>query len=378
MAQYSVRCSVYRGGTSRGLFFHEKDLPKDIEKQKAIFTHGIDSYNLSQINGLGSGTSHSSKVVVVGRDNNRITYTFYQIGIGVNIVDDKGTCGNLMAAVGAFAVNERMIHVNPNDKSVDVLVFNTNIKQEIMITVPVEKGMAKVNGNYFMPGIVEPGAKYKVNLLNPGGSKTGKTLPLGSETSIEVNKEYYPISFVDVVNPFVFVNASSLGLIGTEKVSEISQNKQLMKQLNDIRDEAAVCIGFAKDRREARTLSSAIPKIAIVSQPKDYETTSRKRVNKDEIDILAKMISMGKVHRTFAGSGLYNLAVATLLQGTIPNDVTNLTYEGVGQTVRIGHPDGIAVVRVTLTQNKTDVKSVGLDRTARHIMKGELYIPNNM
>ncbi|SDI55146.1 PrpF domain-containing protein [Natribacillus halophilus] len=141
MAQYAISCSVYRGGTSRGLFFHEKDLPtKEWEKQQ-VFLEAVDAYNPSQIDGLGSGTSHTSKVVVISpseREDADVNYTFYQIGIGQEIVDDKGTCGNLMAAVGAFAVNEQL--VNPsNGIGVTVRASNTNIGKIISIHVPIAK-----------------------------------------------------------------------------------------------------------------------------------------------------------------------------------------------------------------------------------------------
>ena len=374
MTQFSIPCSVYRGGTSRGLFFHEKDLPQDETARNNIFLQGIDAYNLSQINGLGSGTSHSSKVVAIGTTGVQINYTFYQIGIGTPTVDDKGTCGNLMAAVGAFAVNEGLVDVDPAAKEIKVLVYNTNVNMHLQINVPVENGEAKVVGDYLMPGIVTPGAKFEVDILNPGGGKTGKTLPLGLSSTIK----NYHVSFVDVVNPFVFVAADMLGLSGKEQIGEVSGNEQLMKEVNGIRDEAAVSVGLAETIEEAKTKSPAIPKISIVAKAQDYITTSGKQIKKDEIDIVAKMLSMGKVHRTFAGSGLYNLAAATLLPGTIPNQVAGLKNIEKNQIIRIGHPDGIAEVRVSLTEDQKDVLSVGLDRTARQIMKGEIFIPKNV
>jgi 2-methylaconitate cis-trans-isomerase PrpF len=113
VSQSSINVVVYRGGTSRGLFFHKSDLPKEWELQKNIFLTGIDAYNPSQMNGLGSGTSHSSKVVVISPSSNKdIDYTFYQVGIGEELIDDQGTCGNLMAAVGAFAVDEKLVKID--------------------------------------------------------------------------------------------------------------------------------------------------------------------------------------------------------------------------------------------------------------------------
>ncbi|WP_249869159.1 PrpF domain-containing protein [Oceanobacillus saliphilus] len=378
MSQTAIPCSVYRGGTSRGLFFNAVDLPENTKARNHIFTHAIDAYNPSQINGLGSGTSHSSKVVVIGksqRENIGVEYTFYQIGIGAPIVDDQGTCGNLMAAVGAFAVDEGFVEVAPEATSVTVHVFNTNINREVKIDVPLHQGKAKVSGDYLMPGIVTPGSKYSVNIMHPGAGKTGKTAPLDKISKIKVGKKTYDMTFLDIVNPFVYVAAADFGLRGTEPTSEITAKQNLMDRLNCIRDEAAVAVGFADSAEEAKATVPAIPKIAMVAAPQDYTTTSGKEIKAKEIDILAKMISMEKLHRTFAGSGLYNLAAAALLPGTIPNQLSNTRYTQENQIVRIGHPDGIAEVQVSLTEDQEDVFSVGLERTARRIMKGEVFIP---
>lgn len=379
MPQTAIPCSVYRGGTSRGVFFIDSDLPENREVWERVFLHAIDANNPSQINGLGSGTSHSSKVVVVGkseRENMDIEYTFYQIGIGSPVTDDKGTCGNLMAAVGSIAVNEAFKQADTLATSVTVRVFNTNISREIVIEVPVHEGKAKVSGDYLMPGIVMPGSKYKVNIMHPGGGKTGETAPLGKTNPLKVNGETFDSTFLDIVNPFVHIPAVSVGLQGTELAMDIAADLSLMDRLNSIRDGAAVVAGFAETPEEAKKHYPAVPKIAVVASPQDYTTTSGEKVKARDIDILAKMISMEKLHRTFAGSGLYNLAAALLLPGTIPNQLSNINYTEGKKIVRIGHPDGVAEVQVSLTEDKEDVLSVGLERTARQIMKGEIFIPD--
>ncbi|QQK80851.1 PrpF protein [Salicibibacter cibi] len=368
MAQYAIPCSVYRGGTSRGLFFHEKDLPMNRREKHRVFLEAIDAYNPSQIDGLGSGTSHTSKVVVISpseREDADVNYTFYQIGIGQEVVDDKGTCGNLMAAVGSFAVNENLVKGSTYTEGT-VRAFNTNIGKMIAIHVPVENGLAKVQGSYQMPGAVNPGAKYAVHILDPGGGKTGKTLPLGS-----VHKENdLAYSFVDLVNPFVHLEASAFHLDGTESNDRMSSNEDLLANLETVRSGSAVASGMEETIEQARK-APAVPKVALVAPPRTYVTTSGTTINKKDIDITAKMISMGKVHRTFAGSGLYNLAASTLLPGTVPNRIASVKQNGV---VRIGHPDGIAEVMVSLTDDGEDISSVGLNRTARLIMKGEVYV----
>lgn len=380
MTQFSVRCAVYRGGTSRGLFFHEDDLPKDKERQKQIFLYGIDADNPSQINGLGSGTSHTSKVIVISQpsvEGADLDYTFYQIGIGERIVDEEGTCGNLMAAVGAFAVDEGIVQTDTSEKLKTVYAYNKNINKMIEIHVPLANGKAKVNGDFLMPGVNNYGAKMEVNILSPGGGKLGKTLPIGNLTTVQTEKKSYEITVTDIVNPFVFVNAEEFGIKGSELNQTLSTNQDLLKELEAIRLKAAVKSKLAKTEEEAQRITS-IPKVAIVSSPHDYETSDGRLIRKDDVDIVAKMVSMKKFHRTFAGSGLYNLAATLLLDGTIPNKIAKQKDGTKELMIRIGHPEGIAEVRVALTENQQDVALVGLDRTARRIMTGDLYIPNSM
>ncbi len=377
MDQYTVPCTVYRGGTSRGLFFNVSDLPPSEIDMHQVFLHGIDAYNPSQINGLGSGTSHSSKVVVIGPpsiDEADIDYTFYQIGIGEEIVDSSGTCGNLMAAVGAYAIEEKFVTPTSSNNLCTIKAYNTNIGKVIRLKVPLENGNVKTAGTYAMAGLALPGAKHQVEILSPGGGKLGSTLPLGPIHPITINDQQFDVSIVDIVNPFVYLSTESLGLQVEDLFSDLSTNETLLNQLETIRCEASYQSGLTTTREEAKE-TQAIPKIALVSPPHDYVTTSGREISKDEIDIAAKMVSMKKFHRTFAGSGLYNLAGSTLLPETIPNQQLQTKQVHGEQIIKIGHPDGIAEVRVQLTKDGKGVEYVGLDRTARKIMSGDLYIP---
>lgn len=379
MTQFSIPCTVYRGGTSRGLFFHKSDLPEQLEMQKNIFLAGIDAYNVSQVNGLGSGTSHTSKVVVIAPpsvEGADVNYTFVQVGIGKEMIDANGTCGNLMAAVGAFVIDEGLVQVDPLDDYAEVTVYDTNIGKMLKLQVPVLNGQAKVTGDYLMPGLAKPGAKIKVDIVNPGGGKTGLTMPLGTTYTLKTDSSTYELSFVDIVNPFVFVSSQALGVKGTEPNSEISANVSLMQEMDRIRDEMAVAAGMAGTLEQARLETPSVPKIAMVAEPQDYRTTSGRQIKAEEVDIIIKMVSMSLLHRTCSASGLYNIAAAALLPGTIPNLLARKKDSGKEHVMRIGHPDGIVELRVTLTEDGKDIASVGVDRTARRIMKGDLFIPH--
>ena len=378
MSQFSIPCSVYRGGTSRGLFFHKKDLPVDTQARNRIFLEGIDCYNPSQVNGLGGTTSSTSKVCVISpseREGVHVDWTFYQLGVAEAVVDDKGTCGNLMAGVGAFAIDEGLVPVDPAADVADVFVYNTNIKKVLHMEVPVIQGKAKVSGDYHMPGVVKPGAMFRVSIVKPGGEMTGKLLLKGPKTDITTATAAYEVTFADLINPFIFLPGQAVGLIGNESQRTVADNQTVLDELNLIRDKVAVVTGMAASEEEARYKKPNVPKIAVVSPAQDYVTTGGESISKDEVDVLVKVVSMGKLHRTSPASCLYNLAATSMLPGTIPNQIAGFPPGIKERMVRIGHPEGIVEVCVTLTNDGENVSRVGMERTARRIMKGELFTP---
>ncbi|MGM8215044.1 PrpF domain-containing protein [Bacillaceae bacterium W0354] len=380
MNQNTIPCIVYRGGTSRGVFFHEKDLPKDLNLRRKIFIHAIGSYDPTHVDGLGGGTSHTSKVAIMSPSddpNADVNYTFVQLGLNENIVDYNGTCGNLMSAAGAFAVDEGL--VKATEPITEVRVYNTNIKKYLSIKIPTENGHTKVNGDFYMSGLRNPGAKIVVDILNPGGATTGSSLPIGKKCELQTTEGALEVSFVDVVNPFGYVSASSFGLKGNEQKNDLEADNAFMKRFEEVRRNVAVQVGLAED---INNVSEAVPKMAFVSKPQDYKTVNGELIKSDQVDIVAKMTSVGRIHSSFAVSGLMNIASAVLLEGTIPNSVANqnIHYDESNNqyTVRIGHANGVASVKVTLTNDKNDIAAITLDRHARRIMKGDLFIPNTL
>ena len=378
MSQFSIPCSVYRGGTSRGLMFHKKDLPADAQARNRIFLEGIDAWNASQVNGLGGTTSSTSKVCVIappsveGVDGD---WTFYQVGTGEAVVDDKGTCGNMMAAVGAFMVDEGLVKVLPGAEKVDVHVFNTNIRKKLLMEIPLIAGKARVSGDYAMPGILQRGAMARVSIVAPGGEMTGKQLLLGLTTAIATDRRSYTVTFSDLINPFIFLDGTCVGLSGAESHKDVATNQAVIDELNLIRDKMAVVAGMAKDEADARQNKPSVPKIAVIAPAQDYVTTTGETIRKTEVDILIKALSMWKLHRTSPASGLYNLAAVCLMEGTVANALAGFPPGIREQMVRIGHPEGVVEVKVRLSADGTQVESVGMERTARRIMKGELFIP---
>ena len=360
------------------MFFHKKDLPQDVKLRNKIFLEGIDCYNPSQVNGLGGTTSSTSKVGILApsaHEGADVDWTFVQLGVAEAVVDEKGTCGNLMAAAGAFAVDEGLVTVDPAAEKTEVYVYNTNIKKLLHMEIPIVNGKAKVSGDYLMPGVVKPGAMFRVSIVDPGGEMTGKQLLLGPKSEVKTEKAVYEVTFSDLINPFIFMDGKDVGLTGTESQKEVAANQAVLDELNLIRDKVAVMAGMAESQEDARQNKPNVPKIAVVAPAQDYVTTDGEKIKQADVDILIKAVSMWKLHRTCPASGLYNVAAASMLPGTIPNKIVGFTAGEKERMVRIGHPAGIVEVLVTVNDDGISVSRVGMERTARRIMKGELFTP---
>jgi 2-methylaconitate cis-trans-isomerase PrpF len=330
------------------------------------------------VDGLGAGTSHTAKCVVISSSSEAdadVNYTFIQVGIGKQVADAKGTCGNLMAAAAAFAVDEGLVSLKPGQDKVTVKIYDTNAAKILAVTVPLVNGKAMTGGDFLIPGLVRPGALIRVDILNPGGGKTGQTLPLGPVTDLETPFGTFRATVTDMVNPFVFVNAADLGLTGAEPFAELSVDAERLKILNAVRDAAAVKLGWAGNPEDAAENTPAVPKIAVVGKPRAYTATSGAAVGENDVDIVTRAVSMARLHRTFPASGLYCLAGTCLLPGTVPNTLCRGSGAGTEHVVRLGHPDGPAHVRARTTEDGNNIVSVGMDRTARKIIQGRLYVP---
>ena len=370
--EYSIPCALYRGGTSRGLFFRMDALPSDKTLWDSIFMDAIDSDNTAQIDGVGGGISSTSKVCVVGASEQPdadVDWYFYQVGIGTHHVDHNGTCGNLMSAVGAFSIDEGLVNVDLEADERTVRIYHPNIDKYIDVTVPVEQGKAKRNGDYPIAGVHRAGAKVGIAIKNPGGETTGSILPLGDTYSDQMGD----ITFGDVINPFVFISSNLVGISCTETNDALNSNPSLLDTIELIRQRISLASGISKTEEEAREVYLNIPKVAIVSKPQAYVANDKTEYNADNMDILVKAVSMGKIHKTCPASGLYNIAVMAVMPGTVISDIVGTT-SGKIREVRIGHPGGITTVTVTMSEDEQSVIGVGVDRTIRRIMKGNIYV----
>ncbi|OKO70237.1 PrpF family protein, partial [Bradyrhizobium sp. NAS80.1] len=290
-----------RGGTSKGLMFHARDLPTDREQRDRIFTAAMGSPdpNGRQLNGMGGGLSSLSKVCVLApstRDDADIDYTFAQVLISEDRVDYAGNCGNMSSAVGPFAVDEGLVVASGSEAT--VRIHNTNTSKIIHATFPLELGKSRYGGDLAIPGVSGTGAPIRLDFLQPGGATTGRLLPTGNVIERLDVPGIGPIdaSLVDAANAAVFVRAADIGLKGDERPDVLETNTRVMEQLDAIRIQASVAMGIASDVDAARRIST-VPYVGFVSAASDFITFAGEVVRAQDIDLQVRMISNGQPHR---------------------------------------------------------------------------------
>jgi len=369
-----------RGGTSRAIMFHARDLP-DRSAWDPIFLAAMGSPdpNGRQLNGMGGGISSLSKVCILApspREDADIDYTFAQVQIREAAVDYRGNCGNMSSAVGPFAVDEGI--VRPNGDTAVVRIFNTNTQKIIRSTFPLLDGRAAVDGDLAIPGVAGTGAPVRLDFLTPGGATTGKLLPTGQPVDVLDVPGIGPIevSMVDAANACVFVRAADLGLTGRELPDALDADKALLDKLQRIRRAASVAMGIARDDTEARSIA-AVPLVGFVAPPMDAPTLSGDPVAATQIDLTARFISSGQPHRALPLTASLCTAVAARIAGTVANQAL-----GAGASagpVRIGMPSGILTVDADVAQDaagRWQAHSGAFYRTARRLFDGRVYVPH--
>jgi len=376
--QDKIYTVIMRGGTSKGLFFKKEDMPffSDKEKRDRIILFLFGSPDPMQIDGLGGSHSVTSKIMIVEPSNRQgfdIDYTFGQVAIDKPLVDYGGNCGNLTSAIGAFAIDEGMVKA---EEPITILnLYNTNTKKKIIAEIPVENGKAKVEGDYAIDGVPGSGAKIVTRWLDPGGSFTGSTLPTRNVIDeINTGQEIIRCSIVDVSNPVVFIRAEDMGLSGEELPPRLNADKQMLAKIERIRSAAAEIIGIVKDKKIATSVSPGIPKIAFVTKSKNYITSLGKAIAKEKINLVARIMSMQKMHPAYAVTGAMCTAAAAKIKGTL---VQSVVSELNREEIVIGHPKGIIEIGVKMGFNLEGkdprVNEVIVARTARRLMEGYAY-----
>ncbi|KAL4972372.1 PrpF protein [Aspergillus desertorum] len=359
-SQCSLPAAYYRGGTSRAVFFNQDDLPKNRAEWAPIFRGVIgspDPYG-RQLDGLGGGISSLSKVCVVGKPTHPdadVDYTFAALGIKNTDVDFSSNCGNMVSAVGPYAVDSGLFPTHRDAESAVVRIHNTNTGKIIHATFPLVNGEAAAAGKLAIDGVAGTAAPIKLDFVNPAGSRTGKLLPTEAIKDIFDGVE---ATCIDVANPCVFVKADDLSVPGTLTPDEITSAPGLLARLDSIRRQAGAKMGLAES---PETVPGSVPKIGIVSRPEDGSS----------VDLVVRALSVGQPHRAVPITVALALATAARLLGSTVADVTSSSpVDPTGIT--IGHASGNILVGATIGADG------GLDfatvfRTARRLFGGRIF-----
>lgn len=368
-----------RGGTSKGCMFLKEQIPEDRAERDKIFLQVMGNPDPKQIDGMGGTVSSNNKIVVVWKsemENVDVEYEVGQVIVGKAQVDWKSNCGNMTAAVGPYAVEQGLVEIT--EPITTVRLFNRNTNKYINVTVPIDpetKSFAQ-DGDCHIAGVDGTAAELKVKFLNPAGAKTGKLLPTGNVLDcLEVpGLGKIEATILDVSNPMVLVRAEDVGAAGMELPEEINANTALMEKLEAIRGTACCRMGFARDLKDATENSPAVPKVGFVTSPKAYQDIEGEQVAAEDMDICARVISVFKCHKACPLTSASAISVAAALEGSL---VERLVRSADKENIRIGHPSGVMTMcpEVVLGE-KTEVPAVAVQRTARRIMDGFVYIRN--
>ncbi len=365
-------CVYMRGGTSKAVIFHKKDLPEDEALWDEIFLKVMGTPDVKQIDGMGGTASSTSKIAVISpsqRPDADVDYTFRQVDILIPNVDKKANCGNISSAVGPFAIDEGLV---PAVEPITVVrVYNTNTKKLIEEHVRVKDGRAMVHGDEVIRGVPGTGSRIDMYFLNPAGAGTGRLLPTGKPREMLEAPGYAPIevSIVDCSNTMVFIRAKDIGLKGVE-LTELNANKTVMEHIEAIRCMAAYKCGFVERWEDARTQSTSLPKVAFISEPQDYIDIEGNPAPASTMDICVRAISVGALHKAYPITVTIGTGAAARIEGTIVNEIVKIDKDQ--SVIRLGHSSGVTAVDIVM--EKGNIVKGGVTRTARRIMDGFVYV----
>ncbi len=389
-AQIKIPATYMRGGTSKGVFFKLDDLPEVAqvagEARDRILLRVIgspDPYG-KQTDGMGGATSSTSKTVILSKSHQAehdVDYLFGQVAIDKAFVDWSGNCGNLTAAVGSFAISQGLVDASriPENGICTVRIWQVNIQKTIIAHVPITNGQVQETGDFELDGVTFPAAEVQIEFLDPAddGEDGGAMFPTGNvvDTLDVPEVGTFQATLINAGIPTIFIQADALGYNGTELQDDINNDTAALERFEKIRAYGALKMGLIQDVSEAVSRQHT-PKVAFVAAAQAYTASSGKAIAVDDIDVLVRALSMGKLHHAMMGTA----AVAIGAAAAVPNTLVNLAAGG-GQkaAVRFGHPSGTLRVgaEAKLENGQWQVKKALMSRSARVLMEGWVRIPGD-
>jgi probable AcnD-accessory protein PrpF len=385
LPQMKIPATYMRGGTSKGVFFSLTDLPAAAQvagaARDAILLRVIgspDPYG-KHIDGMGGATSSTSKTVILSKStqvDHDVDYLFGQVSIDKPFVDWSGNCGNLTAAVGSFAISNGLIDPSrvPENGTAIVRIWQANIHKTIIAHVPITNGEVQETGDFELDGVTFPAAEVQVEFLDPADGD-GAMFPTGNVVdALDVpGVGTFNATMINAGIPTIFINAADIQYQGTELQDDINNDDKALAMFETIRAYGAVKMGLINHIDEAAARQHT-PKVAFVAPAAGYISSSGKAVNTDDIDLVVRALSMGKLHHAMMGTAAVAIGTAAAIPGTLVNLAAG---GGELSAVRFGHPSGTLRVgaQAVLVQGQWQVKKAIMSRSARVLMEGKVSIP---
>jgi len=386
--QIQIPATYMRGGTSKGLFFKLTDRPEpaqvpgDARDRLLLRVIGSPDPYGKHTDGMGGATSSTSKTVILAKSekpDHDVDYLFGQVSIDEAFVDWSGNCGNLSAAVGAFAVSNGLVDPEriPENGICAVRVWQQNIGKTIINQVPITNGAVQETGDFELDGVTFPAAEVPVEFVSPIDAGEA-VFPTGNLTDqLEVQGVgRFEVTMINAGIPTIFLKAEDLGYDGTELQAVINGDPEALQRFETIRAHGAMRMGLIRDLSEAAGRQHT-PKVAICAAPKDYTASSGKRISAADIDLNVRALSMGKLHHAMMGTAAVAIASAAAIPGTLVNRVAG---GGAHDSVTFGHPSGSLKVGATAREHNGEwgVEKVVMSRSARVLMTGSVHVPGDV
>lgn len=354
--QTAIPCILMRGGTSKGPFFLADDLPADVATRDRVLLAAMGSPDKRQIDGLGGADPLTSKVGIISKSTTPgvdIDFLFCQVLVNEARVDTTPNCGNMLAAAGPFALETGLLPAQDGQTRLRILTVNTGMVSEVNLQTPGRKvdyeGGARIDG---APGSSAP---IPIDFLDVAGSVCGSLLPTGKLIDTFDGVE---VTCIDNGMPVVVMRAADLGVTGYETRDQLNANTELKKRIESIRLQAGHVMNLGDVTR------SVVPKMSLVAAPRDGG------------NICSRTFIPHDCHAAVGVLGAVTLATAAVLPGTVAYPVTKVPA-GAVKVISVEHPTGEFSVELETAQEggTVAIKRAALLRTARKLMRGEVYVP---
>lgn len=356
---HAIPSTLMRGGTSKALYFHVRDLPQTAAARNKVLLAAMGSPDARQIDGVGGAHPLTSKIAIIGpsqRPDADVDYLFLQVVVDKAEVSDSQNCGNILAGVGPWSIENGLVRATGESTAVRIHMLNT--ASIAVAHVPTPGGAVEYEGDARIDGVPGTAAAIPIDFLDVAGSSCGALLPTGHAVD---TIEGTQVTCIDNGMPVVVMRAADLGKLGDETPEALEADEVLKARIERIR------LAVGPQMNLGDVAKKTVPKMCLVSPPRHGGL------------IQTRTFIPHRVHEAIGVLGAVSVATACLTPGSVAAQVTGLRPHSGAQRLEIEHPTGFFTVEmdVTVTGERVAVNRSALLRTARKLMQGEVFVPSS-